>query len=352
MLIKDLKLILHEPRLGLLAAILLAAAVAAVLFGRANSESPRIAMGVADNDGSEYSKILISYFSENEVFSSYTEVIEADEAELERRFAAGELDIYLVIPEDFAANLMNINNVAMKAVINSSDATKAVVYRNLLESYSQYITAVEAGCQALYDVMSADGYDREKVLSENNAVSYDLIFTALGKDTFFEREYIERFEGISLVNYYIYSLVMLLVLYIGAFAGLSALKGKLGSAEKRLATIGRKPIIGKLSKACAYTLICGGLLCLALVLINVFSPVSVKPQAAALALGAVFVSCFVFVLFGSCFKSLGSYIITANMLILLLTVAGGGIIPIMYLPEAMASVARLTPNYWFIRMLL
>ncbi len=352
MLNKDLKLILHEPRLGLLAAILLVTAIAAVFFGHANSASPRIAMGVADNDASDYSNILISYFRDNEVFNSYIEVVEASEEELESRFFDGELDIYLVIPKDFTVNLININNVAMKAVINSSDPTKAVVYRNLLESYSRYITAVEAGCQTLYDVMRADGYDRSDVESENVAVSYDLIFTALGKDAFFEREYIERFEGISLVNYYIYSLVMLLVLYIGAFAGLSGLKEKLGSAQKRLATIGRSPLFGKLSKAFAYTLVCGGLLCIVLIAVNLFSPVTVRPGAVAVVLGAVFVSCFVFVVFGSCFKSLGSYIITANMLILLMTVAGGGIIPIMYLPEAMASVARFTPNYWFIRMLL
>ena len=75
-------------------------------------------------------------------------------------------------------------------------------------------------------------------------------------------------------------------------------------------------------------------------------------MAIVVILPVVFVSCFVFAVFGSCFKSVASYVITANMLILLLTVAGGGIIPIMYLPEAMASVARLTPNYWFIRMLL
>ncbi len=349
---KDLKLILHEPRLGLFAAILLAAAVIAVLFGRADYESPRIAMGVADRDDSEYSSLLISYFRDNEVFSSYIEVVEADEEELEERFADGELDLYLVIPEAFTANLININNVAMKAVINSSDPTKAVVYRNLLESYSQYITAVEAGCQTLYDVMSADGYSADAVSSENAAVSYDLIFTALGKDTFFEREYIERFEGISLVNYYIYSLIMLLVLYIGAFAGLSMLKEKLGSAQKRLATIGRRPIAGHMSKAFAYTLICGLLLCAVMAVLELFTPVRIKPAAIAVILPVVFVSCFAFVIFGSCFKSVASYVITANMLILLLTVAGGGIIPIMYLPEAMASVARLTPNYWFIRMLL
>ena len=56
--------------------------------------------------------------------------------------------------------------------------------------------------------------------------------------------------------------------------------------------------------------------------------------------------------YNNTFKSEGGYIIFSNMLILLLTIVGGGIIPVMYLPEAIARVARFTPNYWFIKMLL
>jgi len=349
---KDLKLIFREPRLWLFTAVLLVMAVVAVLFGKSNSLTPRISMGVADHDASEYSELLISYFKENTVFNSYIEIVADEEEALKKSFLEGELDMYLVIPEDFAANLIRINNVSMKAVINSSDTTKAVIYRNLLESYSGYITSVEAGCQTLYDIMTAEGYDTDKIDSENIAVSYDLIFTALGKDTFFEREYIERFEGISSVNYYIYSLIMLLVLYIGAFAGLSALRERLGSSQKRLATIGLSPVRIKLSKAAAYTLVCGTIMGLALFLVNTFSKVRFGTGTVLFVIAAIFAGCLLFSIFGSLFKSVGSYIITANMLILLLTVAGGGIIPIMYLPEAMAKVARFTPNYWFIRMLL
>ncbi len=352
MLSKDIKLILREPRFLLLALILLAAGAVAFLFGRANTASPKVSLGVADNDSSEYSRLLLNYFEDNKVFSSYIDVVEADEDELKRIFYDGKLDMYLVIPPDFAQNLIRINNVAMKAVINSSDITKAVVYKNLLESYSKYITAVEINCQSLYDIMMEAGYSPDRVNSENTAVSLDLIFTALGKDQFFEREYIERFEGISLVNYYIYSLIMLIVLYIGAFAGLSALKERLSKVALRLATIGRNRLLPKLSKAAAYTLVCGGVLALMLIIIDVFSEVNIGAASIILVILSVFASCLFFVFFANIFSGTGGYIITANMLILLLTVLGGGIIPIMYLPEILAGIARFTPNYWFIRMLL
>ena len=352
MLSKDIKLILKEPRFVLLMMLLIAAGTVAFLFGSANTLSPMISLGVADLDGSEYSRLLLDYFEDNKVFSSYIDVAEGDVEELEKSFNAGKLDMYLVIPEDFAGNLIRINNVAIKAVINSSDTTKAVVYRNLLESYSKYITAVEVNCQSLYDIMSEEGYSKDRIDAENTAISLDLIFTALGKDRFFEREYIERFEGISLVNYYVYSLIMLVVLYIGVFAGLGKLKERLSKVELRLATIGRKGLSGAFSKAGAYTLVCGGLLILLLIALDLFSDVRFGVASIFVVFLSVFASCLFFIFFGRAFTGTGGYIITANMLVLLLTVIGGGIIPIMYLPEILAGIARFTPNYWFIRMLL
>ena len=352
MLSKDIKLILREPRFVLLAIILTAAGIMAFLFGRGNSTSPRISLGVADNDASQYSRLLISYFEENTVFNSYIDIVEDNEDSLKKLFMDGKLDIYLVIPKDFAASLMRIDNVAMKAVINSSDTTKAVVYRNLLDSYSDYITAVEVNCQSLYDIMKEEGYPQEKVDSENTAVSLDLIFTALGKDNFFERRYIERFEGISLVNYYIYSLIMIIVLYIGAFSGLGALKERLSKASLRLRTIGHNRMVPGISKAGAYTIICGGALVLLLLMLMTATEVKADIFSVIMVFLSVFICCIFFVFLSTAFKSTGSYIIASNMLILLLTVLGGGIIPIMYLPEILAGIARFTPNYWFIRMLL
>ncbi len=349
---KDLKLIVSEKRFLFFSLILLAVTMIAVIFGSQNRETPKVSLGVCDNDNSQYSVLLVDYFKQNEVFTSYIEIVEESEDELERLFFEGKLDVYLVIPKDFAENLIKINNMPMKAVINSADPTKAVVYKTLLESYGQYISAVELNCQALYDIMDREGYPDSLVDEENFAVSYDLIFTALGKDEFYEIKPSERIKGISLVNYYIYSALMFLVLYCGTFAGLGLLRDKLSKVRLRMESIGNSKVKMTLSKSFAYTLICGGMVLISLIIVNLFSRFSFPAVSVISILLSIFISSLFFCVLGNVFKSEGGYIVFTNMLILLLTIVGGGIIPVMYLPEAIARVARFTPNYWFIKMLL
>ena len=190
--------------------------------------------------------------------------------------------------------------------------------------------------------MKSEGYPQELVSSENYAISYDLVFTALGKDAFFEREYLDRFEGISLVNYYIYSQLILIVMYVGVFAGLSHLREKLGSVHLRLETIGynRFPMI--MSKAFAYTLVCGSMLILTVVAIDLSAKLNIGVLPLIYLVIALFLASLLFIIISRCFSSEGSFIIFANMLVLLLTIAGGGII----------NIARFSPNYWFIRGLV
>lgn len=352
MIIKDIKLIFHERRMPVLLGILILLAVVGIMFGRPNTESAKVAIGVADNDNSEYSKLLLSYFEENDVFNSYIDVYEGSEDELAGMFGEGRLDMYLVIPEEFTEKLIYIDNTPIKAVVNSSDRTKSVVYKNLLDSYAAYISSVELNCQALYDIMLREGYDRSEVDNVNVAISYELIFTALGKDDFFKRVEIERFEGVSLVNYYVYSAMVLLVLYIGLFAGLGAIRERLSNVSLRLKSTG----IGRgkqlFSKWIAYGLTTGVIAAAVMLLINASGRMNFTAGSILFIIAAIFASCLIFLLISSVPDSEGGYVIFANMMILLVTIVGGGIIPIMYLPEAIANVARFTPNYWFIKVLL
>lgn len=352
MILKDIKLILHSRSFAWFVGLIATAAVIAVIFGRGNSLSPKISLGIADLDRSEYSEMLITYFEENVVFSSYISIERGTEPELMRRFADGDIDVFLVIPENFAAQLITITNVPMKAYISSSDRTKAVIYKNLLESYARYITAVEVNCQALYDIMLTEGFDADYVDRENVAVSYELIFTALGKDEFFDYSHIERFAGVSLVNYYIYAAMALAVLYCGMFSGLSALREKLTNVEMRLRALGKRRAGRNFTKAFAYFLICGGLMLVMMLAVNLLAGFSFPAFALVFVPACVFVSALLFTFASGLFSSTGGYIMFSNMLILLVTIVGGGIIPLMYLPEAIARIAVFTPNYWFIKILL
>lgn len=352
MISKDIKLILRDRSFHILLALLVVAAVTAVVFGRSSLSTPRINMGIADNDRTEYSRLLTTYLEENTVFNSYINVVEDSETELEKQFFEGKLDLYFVIPEEFSNNLMVINNIPMKVVIDSSDTTKAVLYNNLLQSYSRYITAVELNCQSLYDIMWTEGYPEKEIDRENVAISYDLLFTALGKDVFFNFDYEERFTGVSLVNYYVYSAMVLAVMYIGMMAGLSLQRERLSNVSVRLKTAGISFAGQAISKTLAFTAVYGAVILGVMLAVNIFADFSFSIGAMLLSIAAIIIAAVFFSVIGRLCKSTGSYIITANMIILLLTIVGGGIIPVMYLPEAIADVARFTPNYWFIRVLL
>lgn len=352
MLAKDLKVIFSDRKMLLLLAALILISVAGVFLCVNESNGPAVRIGVADEDDTEYSGLLMTYFDENEVFTSYISMVRGTEAELRKQFDRGELDVYLVIPKGFTENLVNIVNMPIKAVINSSDKTKAVLFTNLLKSYSDYIVSVEVNCQTLYDVMKEEGFDYDARNDTNVTISYELVFTALGKDAFFKRTYIDRFEGISLVNYYVYSGIILLILYAGLFAGLAALRERLSLTDTRLvsAGIGRGRIF--ISKLMAYVLCYMILMGAAMAVMMLSGGLNIPLKGILFIMAAIVLSCLLFMIIAGRMKSISGYMVISNMLILLTTIAGGGIIPIMYMPEACVAIARFTPTYWFIRLIL
>lgn len=349
---KNVKLILAEKKMLILFILLVACVITAVLIGREDETATHVKLGVCDNDMSEYSRLLVSYFEENEVFNSYITIVQEDEGNLEAMFNRAELDFYLVIPEDFAAKLIHIDNTPIRAVINSDDRTKAVIYKNLLEAYAKYISSVEVCCQALYDQMLSEGYSREETSKVNVSISYDLIFTALGKDSFFKRVELDRIRGISLVNYYIYSVILLIIMYAGMFTGLFAIKERLSFAGIRLKTAGVTALSRYMSAFWTFSLIYCVVIAVFVIAIEVFSPLHFGIASVLYIMAAVIVSNALFLLLSQFCTSQNSYVLLSNILILLTSVLGGGIIPVMYLPEAIAAVARFTPNYWFLRVLV
>lgn len=349
---KDLKLIFAEKKFFIILLFVAVICFVGVSFGSNASIGSAVNIGICDNDNSEYSKILVSYFEDNDEFTYYMNITRGSEAELKELFEAGKLALYLVIPKDFAANLININNVPIKAVINSSDPVTSHIYKELLESYANYISSVEVACQALYDVMWDEGYSRDKRDSVNYLISYDLIFMALGKDSFFDRSYIDRFKGIATVNYYVYAGIAVLILYIGMFCGLSFLKDELSLCGARLKSAGISRTKRLNSKSLSYLLVFGLLMLAALFCLNGRAGFELGVFGFLLVFGALVLSDLFFEFLSLFFKDVSAYLIFSNMLILLLMLLGGGLLPVMYMPQALASFAKYTPVYQFIRLMI
>ena len=127
MFVKDLKCIFSDKRTLILLGVLFVTAIIGIIFSVSSETEPAIKLGIVDEDDSEYSRLLVTYFDENKDFSSYISVVRKDRKDMEESFDNGQIDAYVVIPKDFADNLKKIQNETITAVINSSDTLKRML---------------------------------------------------------------------------------------------------------------------------------------------------------------------------------------------------------------------------------
>lgn len=356
LLIKDCKeLFLSKKKIGVIGIVLIIIIISTYCNGvnkETKNQNSFIQFGVVDQDNSTYSKLLLDYFGKSESFSSYIKLIQGNRIEIEKAFQDGELDIYLEIPEKFAENMIYMEHMPVKVRISTADTTKAILIRNILESYEKYIRAVEINCVALYDAMTLAQMDSKLIEEKNVEISYDLIFTALGKEEFFQYKEIGNFPSTTIVNYYMCAILSILIIYSGLYVGFLLMKEKQLGTLRRLHTTGMPMTVVLLEKI----LLSSVLIFFVFFIVNFITVLTHSNQdyvkTGIFYFSAIFFCISFTVFLSGIFHKVQNYMIVCNFISFLFLILGGGLIPIMYLPTEIVTLSKFTPLYWFIRMLL
>ena len=349
---KDIKLFISDTKTLLVLLVLALLGIAGVFLASGITPPTVITVGIVDHEQSNYSEMLKTYFAENEDFNAFVNIYEGTEEEVNARFEKGELDFYFIIPENFTSEMIGMKNTPIKAVINSDDKAKAAVYGALLESYSRYITSVEVNIESLTFRMREEDYDRQLIRDKNVEISWDLVMTALGKDAFFEREAFDRMASLPLTDHYIYSVLILLVLYSGMLTGYSVLLERKSGVRSRLVSCGISPARTIISKVLVYGTLMSAAFLAVMTVMKQFGKIEFSFGIGLYLTALIFGAGIVFSVLALLIRSKNGYCFFSNMAILLMTVLGGGIIPVMYLPNALSRFAQFMPSYRFITFIL
>lgn len=311
----------------------------------------KISIGVENRDNSFYSRLLLNYFQEDENFANYASLIPGTEKELSKDFYAGTIDAYLVIPENFAKNLIEVTNIPIEVKISTQDTTTAVILKNILEGYEKYITAVEINAVALYEIMEREKMPLELIEQVNVDISTQLVFTALGRDGIFDYQEIKSQKATPLSAYYTYVLTAMVLLYSGIYGGLRFLKERKAQVWSRGVVAGISMTQQLLAKFLFYGVLSFLAVSAVLGLLQkqLGIPITGK-RYLVLALMAFFSTALgLFLAF--LFQEERAYAMGANMFQIITCIIGGAVVPVMYLPEGVLLLARLTPVYWFVRLM-
>lgn len=312
------------------------------------SVADKIIIGVVDMDKSQYSNMILSFFDDNNVFKNYVDIIhEDDESILDSLIDTNEIDLYIVIPKNFVQSVIDIENVPVKVVLSQADITKSILIQNLLEAYEGYIEAVQINCVVIYDIMKKDMLSEGSIDTANLEVSLELVATAIDKNSFFNRINIDEIKSIPIVKYYSYVLLYLLILYAAMAYGLRIMKEQQSGILSRFHTTGMNPAKYFIGKQ-LFILTVFSTVFFAIYTIKFASTHSFhfKSYIFCIIVSALF-SAF-FLAFSSLFTTMKSYLLASNLFIIFSVILGGGIIPLLYLPQSMIKIARFSPNYWFV----
>jgi len=325
--------------------VLIMCMISTFSYGKKQEEQKplgKITLGVANEDASSYARLLITYFTENKNFSSYVTVVEQKKEELEQMLEEGAIDAYLVIPPEFAESLMRMEHQPVEAVISLEQPTKALLLRQVLESYEEYIKTVEINCSALYDRMKEEGCSEEETTQANVDVSLKLIFTALGKDEFFRLRVVESEKNMSVGEGYLGNLVFFFLMFTLLPAGLKLFQLKENGMLKRLKTMRYSMVSILCAGGLPHMLTVAGFLCPVLLLCG------------CLDAELFFKSLLLFVpvllilqLAGIYMKKKKDYLFLFSIIMITMAILGGGIVPVEYLPDSFARIAAYLPNYRF-----
>ncbi len=314
--------------------------------GMTEVENPKIVLGVAKEDTSQYANLLMQYFNENENFLQYVELIEAEERKLQEALETGGLDAYLVIPENFAQSMIEMENLPIKARVSMKNPTKALVLRHVMEAYETYIEAVEVNCTALYRRMREEGFSTAERDAANMEISLELIFTALGKDDFFRKRTVETEttkmaeESLSLVQHYKYTGLYFVLLFLFIPAGLRVLTLRQKGMLNRLRTVHVSA-----GSVCIAVGIPYLMFAMALLIAVCYKDAGFAPLPEAMLL--VFPWLLIFLLLGLICENGRTYLFVCSMVLVCLAVVGGSLIPEEFLPDSFQTVAGWMPNRKF-----
>ncbi|BBF42045.1 ABC transporter, ATP-binding protein [Lachnospiraceae bacterium KM106-2] len=320
----------------------------------AEPQNPKVMLhlGVIDEDGSKYSQMLVKYFQNTDTFTNFADITLDNRKVIEADYEKGKIDAYLVIPKGFVKSLIQIDNIPIQAVINSSDPTMTIILKNILSSYEKYISSVELNAVGLYDVMAEDRMPQELIDKTNERISLALVMTALGRNSFFQMHAIEKLPATSVVEYYFYVVLAVVMLYSSMLIGIQYQR------ECKNGTFSRMRLVrGYTIKYLSYLImrnivLIGSSVCLLLKLFFAVRQEEVNAEMYLLLFIYLFVLHGLFLLLASFFMNGRGYLITGNIVILISCIIGGCAIPFMYLPTNFQKLASMTPSYFYIKRMM
>ena len=315
----------------------------------------QVHVGIVDQENTRLSRMLVGHFQNNEEFIQLFQITSDDEDTIKDLYNKNELSAIIYIPEDFTNSLLRFKNAPLQITLNANFPLQNTVLENIMSSYSTYIKAVDIGIYSLYSTLKEEGVEKSELDTINDNFSVNMVLTALSRNNYFEHEIIETFPSTSSSAYFIYSILLLMIIFV-ATSGTSLVSDELKNmCLQRYKTTGQSFLPFSLSKIFVmYLNIILILLPLLIGFVVFQNYLSIKYLALIILFLSLVILFFVnfSITIGLLFSKHEMSLLLSTLTTLTLGILGGHFIPIQIMPKFIQDISSFTPNYWMLRSCL
>lgn len=317
-------------------------------YFKEESQFEKIDLALINQDNSQETQMMIQHFLNNEYVKRSVRLTQLHEEGARQMLADDKVSAVIIIPEGFSRDIERGINTPVTVLGNPARPLQAALVRTLMESGADMVTAAQSGVNTIYTYMARAGVSQEELQSAFRESVLQFTLQTLNRQEMWEKTSVSLYGDVSMQQYYLVTIGIIFVLCSG-LVGVRMGTSDSRLLERRLRSQGIgsfqfvivRWITLSIFVAIPYFYYFGILAWMMrasyqgeisyLLIMSLVFPLTVS---------ALFTTVF------TCLKNMATINLASFVLIIGMSVVGGTIIPLAYLPLWVEKFQYISLNYW------
>ncbi|MDQ0229289.1 ABC transporter permease [Metabacillus malikii] len=311
-------------------------------------------IAIVNDDPTLETKLVIQQLTENEDFNQIIHTLQIDEKQAYELLEKNEIAAIIYIPKGFSMDVTQGINTPVQVVGNKHQPLQAQMIRYVMESAAKYTSAAQSGINTVNDFMKeVDRAEEDRSdIVKRAIISYSL--HVLGRNDVFSETEQQNLYQESMVEYYLVSFTVLLVM-IWSFIGILLMNKQMNhSVKQRLLSLGVSSFQRLVSTFLATSFIVVVSMILIIIPLNMLGEEQLVFNAsllcAMISIPLLFTA--IFSLLQSIFDQERTFQLFGIGVILFGALTGGHFIPIIFYPEWLQHISQWVINTWVLKHII
>lgn len=297
-------------------------------------------VAIVDEDNTFETKLLMKQYQESEELQNVLSFKKTDAGEASELLAANKIAGIVIVPDGFTKGIRHGKNIPVSVIGNPERPFQAELLKQVMVSNANLISSAQSGANAAFHYLRKMGLPSDEFRTYRDAIITDFTLQALNRNKIYETETLSALGGITSLEFYSVSGVLILLMIGGLFGMSLTARSEQTALRERLSLQGVRSGVFFMSNILSVFVL---LVIQAIILVSLFysvtktwsTPAAVILLAYCLSVSSLFAVC------QELFQQNGTKWGAGIILVTGITATSGSVLPLSYLPEIWRSMSFL-----------